>query len=49
MSRVAGRSVVVVVEVLAASFITSLPLIIAFFLVQRSMVRVLTARALTGT
>lgn len=34
---------------MAASLITSLPLIIAFFLVQRSMVRGLTAGALTGT
>jgi ABC-type glycerol-3-phosphate transport system permease component len=34
---------------MAASLITSLPLIIAFFLVQRSMVRGLTAGALAGT
>jgi ABC-type glycerol-3-phosphate transport system permease component len=34
---------------MAASMITSLPLIIAFFLVQRSMVRGLTAGALAGT
>lgn len=34
---------------MAASLITSLPLIIAFFLVQRSMVRGMTAGALAGT
>ena len=34
---------------MAASLITSLPLIIAFFFVQRSMVRGLTAGALAGT
>ncbi|HLI38795.1 MAG TPA: carbohydrate ABC transporter permease [Streptosporangiaceae bacterium] len=34
---------------MAASLITSLPLIVAFFLVQRSMVRGLTAGALAGT
>jgi ABC-type glycerol-3-phosphate transport system permease component len=34
---------------MAASLITSIPLIIAFFLVQRSMVRGLTAGALAGT
>ncbi len=34
---------------MAASMITSLPLIIAFFLVQRSMVRGMTAGALAGT
>lgn len=34
---------------MAASLITSIPLIVAFFLVQRSMVRGLTAGALAGT
>jgi len=34
---------------MAASIITSIPLIVAFFLVQRSMVRGLTAGALAGT
>ncbi len=34
---------------MAASLITSLPLIVAFFLVQRSMVRGMTAGALAGT
>jgi multiple sugar transport system permease protein len=34
---------------MAASLVTSLPLVIAFFLVQRSMVRGLTAGALAGT
>lgn len=34
---------------MAASLITSVPLVIAFFLVQRSMVRGLTAGALAGT
>ncbi|MBO0828924.1 MAG: carbohydrate ABC transporter permease [Streptosporangiales bacterium] len=34
---------------MAASIVTSLPLVIAFFLVQRSMVRGLTAGALAGT
>jgi len=34
---------------MAASLITSLPLIIAFFLVQRSMVRGMTSGALAGT
>jgi multiple sugar transport system permease protein len=33
---------------MAASLITSIPLVIAFFLVQRSMVRGLTAGALAG-
>lgn len=34
---------------MAASLITSLPLIVAFFLVQRSMIRGMTAGALAGT
>lgn len=34
---------------MAASLITSIPLVVAFFLVQRSMVRGLTAGALAGT
>jgi ABC-type glycerol-3-phosphate transport system permease component len=34
---------------MAAALITSLPLVIAFFAVQRSMVRGMTAGALSGT